>query len=181
MKKYKILYTDKHTEVVDHKTMDNLVYELEMFERYDVSQIHELNEDGTLGETIWTEEEGLFISYGQLNNEEEVETEIDPKYVVVLDFEEGICLEDAYILGWDNQIDWYTEVEGSDIMTNDGKVKPVPNRYGTIDVSRLISAYVDASADGLTAVVDGASLEGYNCTVCRIETNADDELILVKV
>lgn len=180
MKKYKILYTDKHTEVVDHATMENLVYELEMFERYDVSQIHELNEDGTLGETIWTEEEGLFISYGQLNNEEEVETEIDPKYVVVLDFEEGICLEDACILGWDNQIDWYTEVDGGDIMTDDGKVKPVPNRYGTIDVSRLISAYVDASADGLTAVVDGASLEGYNCTVCRIETNADDELILVK-
>jgi hypothetical protein len=47
--------------------MEDLVYELESFERTDVSQIHELEEDGSLGETIWTEEEGLFISYGKLS------------------------------------------------------------------------------------------------------------------
>ena len=67
MKKYEILYSDRHTEVVDHKTMEDLVYELESFERDDVSQIHEYKEDGSLGETIWTEEEGLFISYGKLS------------------------------------------------------------------------------------------------------------------
>lgn len=182
MKKYEILFTNRHTEVVDHETMENLVYELESFERDDVSQIHELNDDGSLGETIWTEEEGLFIDYGELDDEEEdeAETEMDPKYVVVLDFEEGTYLEAAFLLGWDNQIDWYTEVYGSDIMTDDGKVKSVPNGYGTIEVSRLISAYVDTTADGLTDVVEGASLEGYDCTICRIETNADGELILVK-
>jgi hypothetical protein len=67
MKQYEILYSDRHTETVDHKTMEDLVYELESFERTDVSQIHELEEDGSLGETIWTEEEGLFISYGKLS------------------------------------------------------------------------------------------------------------------
>lgn len=67
MKQYEILYSDRHTETVDHKTMEDLVYELESFERDDVSQIHELNDDGSLGETIWTEEEGLFISYGKLS------------------------------------------------------------------------------------------------------------------
>jgi hypothetical protein len=67
MKQYEILYSDRHTEVVNHKTMEDLVYELESFERDDVSQIHELKEDGSLGETIWTEEEGLFISYGKLS------------------------------------------------------------------------------------------------------------------
>lgn len=67
MKQYEILYSDRHTEIVNHKTMEDLVYELESFERDDVSQIHELNDDGSLGETIWTEEEGLFISYGKLS------------------------------------------------------------------------------------------------------------------
>jgi hypothetical protein len=67
MKQYEILYSDRHTEVVNHKTMEDLVYELESFERDDVSQIHELKEDGSLGETIWTEEEGLSISYGKLS------------------------------------------------------------------------------------------------------------------
>lgn len=61
MKQYEILYTDSHTEVVNQETMEDLIYELESFERDDVSQIHELNEDGSLGETIWTEEEGLFV------------------------------------------------------------------------------------------------------------------------
>lgn len=68
MEKYEILFNDGHTEIVDHETMENLVYELESFERDDVSQIHkydEMNPD-ELGDTIWTEEEGLFISYGEL-------------------------------------------------------------------------------------------------------------------
>jgi hypothetical protein len=32
-----------------------------MFERDDVNMIHELEKDGSLGRTIWTEEEGLFV------------------------------------------------------------------------------------------------------------------------
>ena len=28
--KYEILFTDRHTEIVDHETMENLVYELEL-------------------------------------------------------------------------------------------------------------------------------------------------------
>ena len=73
MKKYEILFNDRHTEIVDHETMENLVYELESFERTDVSQIHEYDETNPdkVGETIWTEEEGLFVSYGEINDEDE--------------------------------------------------------------------------------------------------------------
>ena len=77
MKQYEILFIDKHTEVVDHATMEQMIYDLELFERMDVSQIHELNEDGSLGETIWTEEEGLFISYGKLAGESDEEDDVD--------------------------------------------------------------------------------------------------------
>ena len=66
--KYEILYTNGKVEIVDHNTMEDLVYELESFERDDVSQIHEYDENNpdNLGKTIWTEEEGLFVSYGEL-------------------------------------------------------------------------------------------------------------------
>lgn len=68
--KYEILFNDRHTEIVDHETMENLVYELESFERDDVSQIHEYDESNPdeVGKTIWTEEEGLFVSYGELES-----------------------------------------------------------------------------------------------------------------
>ena len=73
--KYEILFTDRHTEIVDHETMENLVYELESFERTDVSQIHEYDESNPdeVGKTIWTEEEGLFVSYGELDYEDDDE------------------------------------------------------------------------------------------------------------
>lgn len=95
MKQYRILYTDNHTEVVNHETMEDLVYELESFERDDVNQIHELNEDGSLGETIWTEEEGLFVSYGELSDtddEDFVEDNEDELINKLVDkFYEGIA------------------------------------------------------------------------------------------
>lgn len=60
MNRYEILYHDRHTEIVDEDTINDLISELESFERTDVSQIHQLNDDDSLGDTIWTEEEGLF-------------------------------------------------------------------------------------------------------------------------
>ena len=71
MKKYEILYTNDKVEIVDQDTIKNLVYELESFERDDVSQIHEYDEKNPdkVGNTIWTEEEGLFVSYGELESD----------------------------------------------------------------------------------------------------------------
>lgn len=61
MEKYEILYHDRHTEVVDRDTVDTIINDLEMFERTDISQIHLLKDDGDF-ETVWTEEEGLFVT-----------------------------------------------------------------------------------------------------------------------
>lgn len=60
-KKFEVLFLDRHVEVVDFDTVDTLIDELECFGRDDVCQIHVLNDDDSLGETIWTEEEGLFV------------------------------------------------------------------------------------------------------------------------
>ena len=71
MKKYEILYTNGKVEIVDRETMKNLVYELESFERDDVSQIHEYDEKNLdeVDKTIWTEEGGLFVSCGELDSD----------------------------------------------------------------------------------------------------------------
>lgn len=59
--KYEVLYSDRHTEIVDEETVSNLIDQLELFERTDVLQIHRIYKNGKLGKTIWTEEEGLFV------------------------------------------------------------------------------------------------------------------------
>ena len=59
--KYEILYFGGKSEIVDQKTMEEIVEDLEMFERFDVCQIHRIYKSGKLGKTIWTEEEGLFV------------------------------------------------------------------------------------------------------------------------
>ncbi len=75
MKKYEVLFTDRHIEIMDYDTVDNLITELEMFERWDVSQIHELEDNGEIGETIWTEEEGLFVRDFGFDDEDEEDDE----------------------------------------------------------------------------------------------------------
>ena len=75
MKKYEVLFTDKHTEIMDHETVDQLITELELFERTDVSQIHLLKDDGDF-DTIWTEEEGLFVrDFGYDTRDDDYEEE----------------------------------------------------------------------------------------------------------
>ena len=77
MKKYEVIYSDRHSEIVDSETVNKMINELEMFERTDVSQIHLLKDDGDF-DTIWTEEEGLFVRDIHDDDDEE-ETSIDYK------------------------------------------------------------------------------------------------------
>ena len=58
---FEILYSDKHTEIMNYDETSKLVDELESFERDDVDMIHRIYKSGKLGKTIWTEEEGLFV------------------------------------------------------------------------------------------------------------------------
>lgn len=113
MKKYEVLFTDRHTEIVDHETMENLVYELESFERTDVSQIHEYDESNPdeVGETIWTEEEGLFVSYGELNDEDLDDEDSDIRRLVSRFNQE--------LVGWDYE-SWISSssVDKEEIVRN---------------------------------------------------------------
>ena len=94
-------------------------------------------------------------------------------YVVVVDYEEGQTLSECWLLGWNNNYDWYDcETYGEEILTPTGKVKK--NEYGLIDIDRWTSVYVGEEQKDVQDYCDGGNSEGYDCTVCKLEKNGDD-------
>ena len=71
-----VLFNDRHTEIVDFETVDKMIDELELFERDDVSQIHLLKDDGDF-DTIWTEEEGLFVRDFGYDTRDDIDEDFD--------------------------------------------------------------------------------------------------------
>lgn len=61
MKKYEIMFKNGKTEIMNSNDTEDLIYELESFERDDVNMIDEIDENGESIKRIWTEEEGLFV------------------------------------------------------------------------------------------------------------------------
>lgn len=62
MKKYEIMFKNGKIEIWNSSDTEDLIYELESFERDDVNMIDEVDENGEYVKRIWTEEEGLFVS-----------------------------------------------------------------------------------------------------------------------
>ena len=62
MKKFEIMFKNGKLEIWNSKETEDLIYELESFERDDVNMIDEIDENGESIRRIWTEEEGLFVS-----------------------------------------------------------------------------------------------------------------------
>ena len=50
--KYEILYSDNHTEIVDHETMENLIYELESYEPFEVEYSKEYDKAKSIAEKL---------------------------------------------------------------------------------------------------------------------------------
>ncbi len=61
MKKYEIMFKNGKIEIWNSSDTEDLIYELESFERDDVNMIDEIDETGEFIRRIWTEEEGLFV------------------------------------------------------------------------------------------------------------------------
>ena len=100
MKKYEVIYTNRKVEIVDEETVDKMIDELEMFERTDVSQIHLLKDDGDF-DTIWTEEEGLFVDgfgYPTRDDYDDDEDEYDDEYLARTDFYKAVAEADLELL-----------------------------------------------------------------------------------
>ena len=61
MKRYEIMFKNGKIEIWNSSDTEDLIYELESFERDDVNMIDEVDENGEYVKRIWTEEEGLFV------------------------------------------------------------------------------------------------------------------------
>ena len=61
MKRYEIMFKNGKIEIWNSSDTEDLIYDLESFERDDVNMIDEVDENGEYVKRIWTEEEGLFV------------------------------------------------------------------------------------------------------------------------
>ena len=94
-------------------------------------------------------------------------------YVVVVDYEEGQTLSDCWLLGWSNKYDWFDcDTSGDEILTPTGKVKK--NEWGIIHVNSDVGVYVGTEVEDCKGHSDSGNREGYDCTVCRLETTEDN-------
>ena len=95
------------------------------------------------------------------------------------DTKDGMYLEQLWLLGWDNDTDWFTDIDAQDIMTPKGNVKK--NKWGMIHVNRHDTAYVGFEQNDAQKACEEAIDEGYDCCICRLEKNADGDVVVFKV
>ncbi len=94
--------------------------------------------------------------------------------------EDGMYLDELWLLGWDNNTDWFCDIDSQDIMTPKGNVKKC--QYGSmIHTSRHETAYVGSELEDVEDACKQAIDEGYNCCICRLEKDPDNNIRIVRV
>ena len=81
--------------------------------------------------------------------------------------EDGMYLDELWLLGWDNDTDWFCDINSQDIMTPTGRVKK--HEWGMIHVNRHDTAYVGTDIEDVEKAYKEALEEGYDCCICRLE------------
>ena len=101
-------------------------------------------------------------------------------YVIVVDFNPNdTYLESQCLLGWDNDTDWFDHyTDGDEIITPKNNIKK--NKWGLIHIGS-IGLYVGETQSDVQSYSDDGNKEGYDCTVCRLEKDSNDEWIVVPV
>ena len=102
-------------------------------------------------------------------------------YVIVVDLNNrSNYLYDQFLLGWNNKYDWFDcDTCGDEITTPANRLKRTD--YCCIDIDRWVSVYVGETVDEIKSYSDDGNDEGYNCTVCKLEKNSENEWIVIPV
>lgn len=102
-------------------------------------------------------------------------------YVIVVDFDPNYeYLDNQKLLGWDCKTDWFDcDTYGDEILTPKNRIKRTG--YCWIEVSKWVGVYVGRTVDDIKLYSDNGNKEGYNCTICKLEKNADNDWIVVPV
>ena len=100
-------------------------------------------------------------------------TKKNTNYVIVVDYVDGQTLTDCWLLGWNNEYDWFDcETSGDELLTPTGKVKK--NKFGLIHINKDVTVYVGEEESDCREYSDSGNHEGYECTVCKLERVGDD-------
>lgn len=93
--------------------------------------------------------------------------------------EDGMYLDELWLLGWDNDTDWFCDIDSQDIMTKTGRVKK--HEWGMIHVNRHETAYVGTDLEDVEDYCQSAIDEGYDCCICRLEKDPENNIRIFKV
>lgn len=93
--------------------------------------------------------------------------------------EDGMYLDELWLLGWDNDTDWFCDIDSQDIMTKTGRVKK--HQFGMIHINRHDTAYVGTDIEDVEDICKQAIDEGYNCCICRLEKDPENNIRIVRV
>ena len=94
--------------------------------------------------------------------------------------EDGMYLDELWLLGWDNNTDWFCDIDSQDIMTPKGNVKKC--QYGSmIQTSSHECAYVGNTEEDCKKAYEEALNEGYDCCICRLEKDDAGAIRIYKV
>lgn len=88
-------------------------------------------------------------------------------------------LDNLWLLGWDSDEDWYTDIDSKEIITADGDIKT--NDYGMIEVSSNETVYAESTPDDLISTCELARKDGYDCCVCKLERDANDNIVVYRI
>ena len=101
-------------------------------------------------------------------------------YVIATYYDGEHYLEECCLLGWNNNEDWYsTDYYGSDIITEKGNLKR--NSGGFIWITKHESITVGETYDECKRYCELGNKEGYECVVCKIELDSNNDWIVIPV
>ena len=95
--------------------------------------------------------------------------------------EDGMCLDELWLLGWDNKYDWYADdIDSQDLLTPTGRLKKTDG-VCCIQIDRWVGCYVDDNQKWMAETCQSAIDEGYDCCLCRLEKDAEGAIRVYKV
>jgi hypothetical protein len=101
-------------------------------------------------------------------------------FVIVVDFDpKNTYLDSQSLLGWDNDTDWFDHyTDGDEIITSKNNIKK--NKWSLIQIGS-VGLYVGEKQSNVQDYSDSGNREGYDCTVCKLEKDSNDEWRVVPV
>jgi hypothetical protein len=101
-------------------------------------------------------------------------------FTIVVDFNPNDnYLEDQILLGWDNDTDWFDHhTTGDEILTSNNTIKNI--ECGVIHIGD-IGVYVSETQSYNQVHCELGNREGYDCTLCRLEKDSNEDWIVVPV